>query len=319
LQRSKKIISVIVTTLIIMILVSFCCIDSIPVFVDNTTTPTTTRNTYPETTASTTSTTSSIQTSQESDNEPDIDPNHGSAVTLEGKIIIVSIFANDSSSNWKIKSSKDKNLMKDTIKNLKTATKYLSKQAKRYNKKLSFVYDWAKNDDLVYYADFDINLVNLEDGWYRAQDSWIKNNVRTKELLNKYGADGIIYMFFFNTDYSNKSRSCTTDHTNEDFVLYEFINIYLKYNGYKMRPPAYAHEILHAFGAPDLYYSNKWIPQKYVKELERTNSKDIMFSVYDSNKITNKFTDLDAYYVGIAPRPAVADKWSLGKSEHDTD
>ena len=36
-----------------------------------------------------------------------------------------------------------------------------------------------------------------------------------------------------------------------------------------------------------------------------------------SGTIKVQFSDLDAYYAGIAPGPAVADQWGLGKSYYE--
>ena len=48
-----------------------------------------------------------------------------------------------------------------------------------------------------------------------------------------------------------------------------------------------------------------------------------MFKLFKKKKATatpivgNDFTELDAYYVGIAPRPDIANEWNLALSEHD--
>lgn len=83
-------------------------------------------------------------------------------------------------------------------------------------------------------------------------------------------------------------------------------------------PPAtYAHEILHAFGAPDLYYVDTGIPQEFVDYCSQTGCNDIMFTVNAGETIDSDFTPIDAYYVGIGARPAEADEWGLGPSEYD--
>ena len=49
----------------------------------------------------------------------------------------------------------------------------------------------------------------------------------------------------------------------------------------------------------------------------RTKSYDVMYKNLISETIQVQFSDLDAYYAGIAPRPAVADQWGLGKSYYE--
>ena len=42
-----------------------------------------------------------------------------------------------------------------------------------------------------------------------------------------------------------------------------------------------------------------------------------MFTVNSEEYISSTFTELDAYYTGIAPRPAAVDEWDLLPSEHE--
>ena len=59
------------------------------------------------------------------------------------------------------------------------------------------------------------------------------------------------------------------------------------------------------------------IPQEFVDYCSQTGCNDIMFTVNAGETISSEFTPLDAYYVGIGPRPAEADEWDLGPSEYD--
>lgn len=58
-------------------------------------------------------------------------------------------------------------------------------------------------------------------------------------------------------------------------------------------------KILHAFGAPDLYYESTVIPKEFVDYCCQTGCNDIMFTVNEGETISSEFTPLDAYYVGI--------------------
>ncbi len=246
------------------------------------------------------------------------DPAHGSAVTMEGKTVLVSIFTSDKNTAWNYSDTADKNLINETLKKLNVATDFLSEQAKRFGKKLSFVYDWSKEKDLIYKADFNESLVRYDSDGYRLQSGWIEDNVDISALMNKYAADDIIFIFYFNTDYSNPVNSWALSHINDEQISLEISNFYLKYGGFDMPAASYAHEIMHLYGAKDLYYQDDGVPQKFVDYLKEIESQDIMYCTFDDPEmILNDFTDLDAYYVGIAPRPAMADDWDLGESEHD--
>ena len=75
-----------------------------------------------------------------------------------------------------------------------------------------------------------------------------------------------------------------------------------------------AHEIMHCFGAYDLYYASSAIPQAYVDHCRITDSNDIMYTVSLGTTIPQLFTQLDAYYLGLVDSCDEVDTWGLGKS-----
>ena len=108
--------------------------------------------------------------------------------------------------------------------------------------------------------------------------------------------------------------SCSPDY------YIEFCNIFVRFDDiFVTKPPSYAHEMMHCFGAHDLYYANEFIPQEYVEYLMNTYSNDIMYTVADSKDIPNDFTALDAYYVGILDDCEEVSQWGLARSEHEND
>lgn len=254
-----------------------------------------------------------------------LDPDHGSAVRLEGTTLLLSIFASDRDTAWDFESEQDQKVIQTTLNNLEVASAYLSEQAQQYGKELTFLYDWREAEDLVFTAEFDESMVRSDTGKANLQIEWLCNYINFSALAEKYQADSVLFLFFFNTDTSSitdgaysELRSWCMPHRHENECLLELCNIYVNSYLRAMSPADYAHEILHAFGAKDLYFADEGITQEYVNSLHF--SKDIMYSTNrNSDRITSEFSDLDAYYVGIAPRPAVADKWGLGPSEFDAD
>lgn len=244
----------------------------------------------------------------------------GSAGSLEGCTVLVSIYADDAGTSWDESSDEDGEMIYDALDNLRISTGYLTEQAARYGASTAFVWDWELNPDLYYRAYFDESLVTEYGDMYNVQKDWIENNIDTRELRNKYRADNVIYLFFFNTDFSNQVNpwylgySCSSDY------YIEFCNIYVRFDDiFVTKPGTYAHEMMHCFGAHDLYYANEFIPPAYVDHLNKNFSSDIMYTVYDSKEITNDFTDLDAYYVGLIDSCDEVEKWNLAISEHITD
>ena len=73
---------------------------------------------------------------------------------------------------------------------------------------------------------------------------------------------------------------------------------------------------MHTFGAYDLYYVNNGISSEYVNHLESIDSNDIMYTVTSEKTITNEFSELDAYYVGLIDSSNEQKTWNLPLSEH---
>lgn len=243
----------------------------------------------------------------------------GSAAKLTGKTVIVSIFANDSTTHWDFNLKADKDMQNTMHRHLGNAVKWITKQCKTYDVTPEFVYDWKKNPDLYYTYDFGQNsLVREDGGGYYTQTDYIDANIDTQALLKEYDAKNIIYIFYFNTGRDNTVNSWAL--ADQCGVYTEIINIFARddYGSgfYIMPASSFAHEILHCFGAYDLYYASAEIPQKYVDHLQKTRSKDIMYTVSLGGSITQKFSELDAYYVGLVDSCDEVETWGLAQSRH---
>lgn len=241
----------------------------------------------------------------------------GSAKEIKGTTVIVSIFTNDLNTSFNFLDEKDAALKSDCLDNLKIASQYLEGEIKNYGFNSKFIYDFNINNDLIYETSFKENLVLDTSEKYDLQNTYIKENIPVDKLLKKYKADNIIYFFFFNTPYQNKVKPVAMRYTNEVHIENEIINLYIKFGDVYTSPPAtYAHEILHTFGAHDLYVVSKNINASYVSYLASIDSNDIMYTVANSKEITNNLSDLDAYYVGLKNESMVQKKWDLAPSEH---
>lgn len=235
---------------------------------------------------------------------------NGTADTIDGKTIIISIFASDEVVSWNNDLESDLQKINETLTNIKISTEYLTNEVAKYHKTAEFIYDWHKFSDLKYEAIFTDNIVDNYNYQYGVQRDWIIDNIDILKLKKKYEADNIVFMYFFNTDNTNSAISSTYN------LDIDIVNIFPENNRYIAPPATYAHEILHTFGAPDLYFENAVINQEYVDYYMETNPSDIMASVYYGNEITNTFSKLDAYYVGLIDSHPDVDKWNLGTSEH---
>ena len=242
----------------------------------------------------------------------------GTAGSLSGRTLLISIFTEDAGTSWNTGSDEDNEMRYDTLDNLRISTLYLSEQAARYGSDAEFIYDWELRPDLSYTASFRENLVTEFGDMYDVQKEWIEQNIETEKLKNRYRADNVIYLFFFNTDFSNQVNPWYLGYSCSPAYYIEYCNIFVRFDDiFVTKPPSYAHELMHCFGAHDLYYANEFIPAAYVDHLGKIYSNDIMFTVTDSKEIYNDFSDLDAYYTGILKECPEVDEWGLARSEHE--
>lgn len=263
---------------------------------------------------------SSTEPLTEAPTEPEWVPEYngalGSAGSLRGTTLLISIFADDAQTAWDEEADREEMLL--TLNRMDTAAQWLTEQAAVYGSDASFLYDWTADPDLRYDAAFPGVLVREDGGMYEVQADYVRENIDTESLRQKYHADNVIYFFLFNTPYEHTPNPWSLGFSSSTDYDIEYVNLYIRFGDIFDAPPStYAHEILHAFGAPDLYYESTVIPKEFVDYCCQTGCNDIMFTVNEGETISSEFTPLDAYYVGIGPRPAEADEWGLGPSEYD--
>ena len=248
---------------------------------------------------------------------PTIRTDLGSAGSPDGTTLIVSIFANDLNTHWNFKTEEDRATQALMLTHMEAATSWLTQQINAYGAESLFIYDWEANPDLYYTYDFgQLLLVRPDGGGYWDQENYVLENIPSEALKEKYHAQNIIYMFYFNTGESNsinswslgKLQNCETEVVNI-FVRDEFYESF-----YYIPGSSLAHEIMHCFGAYDLHYASSAIPQAYVDHCRITDSNDIMYTVSLGTTIPQLFTQLDAYYLGLVDSCDEVDTWGLGKS-----
>ncbi len=233
----------------------------------------------------------------------------GSAKYLDGKSLLISIYLCDRAALW---TSEDERLSKN---NLNIACQYLAEQGKKYGKNVELIYDTELYPDLAYYYDytgtFSGSTVNSEDVSGKVQelldgvDQYIENNIPTRELMEKYQVNSIAYIVFIDGEADAATAySYYFNLRNYDYEEVCFINLRWT-SGMTVNPDTYAHEILHLFGARDLYFSDsaKGITEEFVKYTSKKYPKDIMLGnaakgVSWKDKITCEITPITAYFIG---------------------
>ena len=242
---------------------------------------------------------------------------HGTADTIMGRTLVVSIYTDDATTSWNLLNEIDQYNIDDSLNNLKIATNWLEKQTSKYNKKAQFIYDWKKYPDLKYTAKFsDISFKEDNFGNNYEQRMWIRNNIDILSLKKKYRYDNIIFIFLVNMQSVEDVYPRSNAHNNEWDL--DIINLFVQNNNYYTTSSVYAHEILHLFGVPDLYKAGYKINQKYVDYVKENRQDDIMNWTGKTLEVTSTFSELDAYYAGLTDECAEVKEWHLGRSDHIT-
>ena len=240
---------------------------------------------------------------------------NGTADTIIGRTLIVSIYTDDATTSWNLLNESDQYNMDDSLNNLKIATNWLEKQVSKYNKKAKFIYDWKKYPDLKYNTKFsDISFKKDNFGNNYEQTRWIINNIDILSLKKKYRYDNIIFIFLVNMQSLEDVYPRSNAHNNEWDL--DIINLFVQNNNYYTTSAVYAHEILHSFGVPDLYKVGYKIKQKYVDYVKESRQDDIMNWTAETLEVTSAFSDLDAYYAGLIDECDDVKQWNLAKSDH---
>lgn len=214
----------------------------------------------------------------------------GSARSLEGKNLIYSLFVDTPDAEW---TDRDK---KKALKNLEIAKEYIEAEAKDYHKKAELVVDFEENEDLTGSASINFSLKDGED-YEEALDEeiagWLEDQIDYEALTKEYKAKGIATIVFVNHKGSTYAICYDgVDNPQESLVMFA-----------GEVPAVYAHEILHLFGAHDLYEDAEYTEEvcEYVK---KAYPDEIMYTVKDekgrlnNSEIQNELSPVTAYHLG---------------------
>ena len=244
--------------------------------------------------------------------EPDFAGKLGSATDITDGTIIVSIFADDKTTDW----NGDDGFKREMLRALGIGAKWITDSAKDFDSDAKFYYADGLQSDLVYSVKFDEDMVRYDGSMYSTQRQYVLDEIDNEGLLKKYGAKNIIYAFFFDTALDNEVNPWTIAYSKDNACDIELIDVFCRFDDLVTPPATLAHEILHCFGAHDLYYASDSIPQAFVDHCVQSGSNDIMYTVNMGDEITSVLTELAAYYVGLVDECELVNEWKLAKSEH---
>ena len=265
--------------------------------------------------------------------------NLGSADTPTGKTAIITIFCDDKLTKWDFGKETDAARRKNVLKSVKIASEWLMEQAQKYNKDLSVAYPADENSDLYYQTAFDDVVCDcLADREKTSYYQYIEKNVDVDGIKKKYGCENIVYLLFANEYDESKEDELNIGinayavpfYDKEKEYPYELCCIPSMLENTEISPAVIAHEILHLFGAPDLYAPDAQdigylITMGFVDYCKENYPQDIMLSTYDRetdkrlpDRITQEITDITAYYIGwLETAPDCIDEYLLVHSQHE--
>ena len=213
--------------------------------------------------------------------------NYGSAKMLTGRCVLVTVFISDSESSFNNRQEKE------VMDKLAQAVDYITNKAALFGRDLELIYD---NSDLIYktYSNKKIPTAMDDFNWTLDILKKINSDRVIKEIEEKYNTNNV--GFIFNV---NKSGNAYALSTNESIMKEYYNEKCVVYSGSEENSSnayIYAHEILHLFGALDLYYPDDETEDRK-KLAESYFPKEIMLEYhYDVNSAL--VSDVTAYLVG---------------------
>lgn len=248
---------------------------------------------------------------------------NGSGDTLTGNIPVISIYVNDANYTWG-DSKKDNKTYTHTYEYLGIACNFLMDEAQKWGQELNLIYDYYEDEDLGYSLTIESDAV--KDYYSADHEIWyfIENSIDVGAIQKRYDADSVAIMVYINTDKSIEEVSCTTCYYGMYALdsVYEFSYMFMHSNYEEETPAAFAHEMMHQFGAIDLYQEDEEIglSEEEIGIIESDYPNDIMYTTYDEvtwipiyDEITNEISELDAYYIGWTDHADLVDEFNLQK------
>ena len=242
---------------------------------------------------------------------------NGTVKSIDGTTVVVSIFASDESSSWNWNNQNDLDTYSAAYWNLMEAGEWLEGEAGRYDASTEIICDWMEYNELYREAYFSEQMLKEETYTFDPMSDYVNRYIDSAGIMERFNADSIVYIFYFNGNDNNKTWAYAYpvfSTVKENNWQNEVILLNCGNPSYIMKAGTIAHELLHTFGLPDMYYANERITQAYVDYLGNINSDEIMFghADWDYYDIQPHFTELDAYYLGLTSYSEDLYEWGLG-------
>lgn len=247
----------------------------------------------------------------------------GSCNYIGGTTAIVTIFVDDPFHQWDwFKRSEDADSYFRVRRRLETAANWLMQQVSRYGVRANIIWDWDSGPYLYNWYTSEKDMRDYE-YTYSELRKFITGSIQLERIKEYYGADNVLFLALYNQDLNGKSRGVCFSMDYWEYgggeEAYDLMWIMDEDGGSAVSAAGLAHEMMHAFGAVDLYEGSDYTTAAYLQHLRAINSKDIMYQIDYStpDSIGEQFSELDAYYLGLRSYSADREKYGLKRSSFD--
>lgn len=221
----------------------------------------------------------------------------GSAQYLKGDVILIGVYVEDSADQW---TDQDIDLVQS---NMSIAVDWLEEQAE--DNGIDLTIHFGEDNSI-----FECRSSILEDNTDTQNAARYLNNLDIDWLKEKYNTDNVGYLLFIHEDEGSYTWPYTRSGGTIDRYYYnEFCSLFL-YDGTGTacydNPATYAHEIMHLFGAEDLYTAtvSDGVTQEVVDYVAENYPDEIMYYTYEDDntsnyqEITKMMSPFTLYYLG---------------------
>lgn len=249
--------------------------------------------------------------------------NYGSVALLNTPTVLVSVFLNDAAhgNTW------DADDRAAAVRRTQMAVDWITAQAGEYGVTPKLICDRTEDgSDAALTRSYLVQSTlrggrnSDESSQFLTEMDTLCESLAADSRLAVYGAKQIGFLFFLPIDGTSFTMVHYAD--DEQYFYYEYSCIYKTdayTDGEGESPATYAHEILHMFGAPDLYEGSgdAYVDDALVQYVEETYPNDIMLSTYEDDgtsnfdAITKELSPLTAYCLGLADTCPELDEFPL--------
>ena len=230
-----------------------------------------------------------------------MNPATGSAIYPESGTVLISVYL-DTGLDWT-----DQDVAR-TKQYLQTAVEGLNQKGQDYQSSMNVVYDSRQDSRLAVHLSLDIPDVE-EDlrQTNRALDAALADLVDYRALMEEYQTDSVAFLVFLNDSGISYTVPYYQGDSAEWYLEKSYLYLYDLGGRRNYEVPAtYAHEMLHLFGAWDLYETNSsdgvtqqvvdYIQEEYPTELMRTTYN--IWGGYTYDSVPQVISPCTAYAIG---------------------